>query len=166
MLKDQAGNPLGVLAVVHDITERKRADSAVRQAEAKFRGIFENAVEGIYQTTREGRFVTANSMLARIYGFESPRDLMANASKYPNHFYVEPGRRGQFVRVLEERGTVTGFESLIRRRDGSLVWIMENARVQSDATGRVIGFEGTVVDTTERKQAEESLARPTSDCGP
>jgi len=162
ILKDDKGTAVGILALVHDISERKRAEAALRQAEAKYRSIFENAVEGIYQTTADGRLVTANPMLARIYGFDSPRALMAHAAANPQYFYCDPSVRAEFVRRVLERGAVTGFESQIRRRDGSVVWISENARPLHDAAGKLVGFEGTVVDITERKQAEESL-RETND---
>jgi PAS domain S-box-containing protein len=157
ILKDDQGNPVGILSLIHDISERKRSEAALRQAEGKYRSIFENAVEGIYQTTVNGRLVTANPMLARIFGFDSPRELMAYAAANPNYFYSEPGIREEFVRRVLERGAVTGFEAQIRRRDDSLVWISENARALYDAAGKHVGFEGTVMDITERKRAEESL---------
>lgn len=157
VLKDDRARPVGLLTLVHDISLRKRAEAALRQAEVKYRSIFENAVEGIYQTALDGRLMTANPMMAHIYGFETPRELMAYAASTPHYFYSAPGRRDEFVRTVQERGSVTGFESQIRRRDGTLVWISENARAVHDAAGKVIGFEGTVVDVTERRRAEENL---------
>jgi PAS domain S-box-containing protein len=157
ILRDPRGQPAGLLSLVHDVTERKRAESALRVAEAKYRSIFENAVEGIFQTAPDGRFVTANPMLARTFGFSNPRDMLATAATAANHFYVQAGRRDQFLALLREHGAVTNFESQIRRKDGALVWISENARAVRDAAGTLVAFEGTVVDITERKRAEESL---------
>ncbi|MBY0527649.1 MAG: PAS domain S-box protein [Gemmataceae bacterium] len=157
VLKDAHGQPSGVLAVVHDVSERKQAEEALRQAELKYRSIFENAVEGIYQTTADGAYLTANPMMAHIYGFSSPHDLLTNAANTPNHFYADPNRRAEFVRRVQEQGSLTGFESQIRRQDDSVVWVSENARVVRDADGRILGYEGTVVDITERKRAEERL---------
>lgn len=137
--------------------QRKQAESALRQAERKYRSIFENAVEGIFQTTPAGRYLTANPMLARIYGYDSPRQLMAQLTDIEHQLYVDPQRRKEFRRLLQEREAVWGFESRVYRRDGSTIWISESARTIRDANGRLLGYEGTVVDITQRKQAEAEL---------
>jgi PAS domain S-box-containing protein len=156
-LRGSDGRIVGVCGISHDITERKRTEEALRRTETKYRSIFENAVEGIYQTSVDGRFVTANRMLARIYGFASTEELMAEVSRRQNHLYVQPGRRAEFMRQIRERSALTGFESEILRGDGSLVWISENARAIRSEAGKVVGYEGTVIDITERKQVEEAL---------
>jgi two-component system, cell cycle sensor histidine kinase and response regulator CckA len=156
-LRNPEGQVIGLFGISRDITERKRAEEALARAEAKYRSIFENAVEGIYQTTVDGRFVTANPMLARIYGLPSAAELLATVSGSANHLYVEPGRRAEFMRLMQEQQALTGFESPIRRADGSLVWISENARTLQDASGHIVGYEGTVVDITARKRDEETL---------
>jgi two-component system cell cycle sensor histidine kinase/response regulator CckA len=155
--RDPQGQIIGVVGFARDVTERKRNEEALRQAEAKYRGIFENAVEGIYQTTLDGRFLTANPMLAHMYGFTSPQELLAAFATPEEHFYAEPGRRAEFIRLIRERGSLSGFESLVRRRDGSLIWVSEHARPLLAADGSPLGFEGMVVDITERKWAEETL---------
>ncbi|MBY0526756.1 MAG: PAS domain S-box protein [Gemmataceae bacterium] len=156
-LRDIAGRIVGILGISRDITERRRAEESLRHAEAKYRSIFENAVEGIYQTSVDGRFLTANPMLARLYGFDSPEELIAAVSNHANHLYVEPTRRVEFMQLMQERGAMTGFESQVRRRDGTVIWLSENARAILDSAGRVVGYEGTVMDVTERKRAEERL---------
>src|SRR5262249_25294336 len=90
-LRDAAGRVTGVLGISRDITERRRAVESLRQAEAKYRGIFENAIEGIYQTSVNGRFLTANPSLSRIYGFDTPEELIVAVSDHANHLYAEPG---------------------------------------------------------------------------
>ncbi|MBD1939004.1 EAL domain-containing protein [Microcoleus sp. FACHB-68] len=147
------------VCVQEDITERKRAEEALKQAEEKYRSIFENAVEGIFQTTPEGRYLTANSMLARIYGYDSPAELMATLTDIQHQLYVNPDRRLQFSRLLQERDAVLDFESEIYRKDGSTIWISENARAIRDTGGTLLGYEGTVVDITQRKQAEAELLK-------
>jgi len=156
-LRDPQGRVLGVCGISHDITERVRAEERLRRTESNYRSIFENAVEGIYQTTVDGRFVAANPMLARIYGFASAEELVTAVSRRVNHLYVEPGRRAEFMRQMQEQHALTGFESEILRGDGTLVWISENARAVRDPAGCVIGYEGTVIDISERKQVEEAL---------
>ncbi len=132
---------------------------ALRQAEEQYRTIFENAVEGIFQTTPEGRYLKANPMLARIYGYDAPEDLMVGLTDIAHQLYVDPNRRAAFMSILQENDAVWNFESRIYRRDGSVIWISENARAMRDPDGRLLGYEGTVVDITARKCAEEELAR-------
>ena len=146
-------------AVGIDITGRKRAEEGLRQAEEKYRTIFENAVEGIFQTAPDGRFLSANPALARIYGYNSPEELIGSMTNIRRQLYVKSKRREEFVRLLEENGGVVAFESQIYRKDGTIIWISENARVVRDADGNTIRYEGTVEDITERKEAQEALQR-------
>ena len=145
------------LAVVRDITERKLAQEALHQAEKKYRDIFENAVEGIFQTTRDGRFITANPALARMFGFDSPEELIRERADISLQHYVEPQRREEFKRLLEEHGVVRGFEYQAYRKGGSKIWILEDVRAVRDERGSVLYYEGTSEDITERKWAEEAL---------
>ncbi|MBI3851781.1 MAG: SpoIIE family protein phosphatase [Verrucomicrobia bacterium] len=137
--------------------ERKRAELALLQAEEKYRSIFENTVEGIFQTTADGHYLSANSALARIYGYDSPEELMRAITDIARSLYVDPNRRAEFVRLMQENQIVTGFESQVNRKDGKVIWISENVRVVRDAQGRLLYYEGTVEDITERKRAEERL---------
>ncbi|MGB3509005.1 MAG: adenylate/guanylate cyclase domain-containing protein, partial [Microcoleaceae cyanobacterium] len=142
-----------------DITDRKLAESGLRQAEEKYRTIFENAVEGIFQTTPDGYFLSANPALARTYGYDSPEEMMANLTCLQHQLYGNPERRTQFIQLLQELDVVLNYESQVYRRDGSLIWISENARAVRDREGNLIRYEGTVEDITERKQAQEALER-------
>ncbi len=142
-----------------DITERQQAEERLRQAEAKYRNIFENAVEGIFQTTPEGYFISANPALARIYGYDSPQELITNLGSISDNLYVKPGTREKFVRQLNQCGSIVGFEAQVYRRDGTLTWISENARTVCDEEGNLLFYEGTVEDIAERKEAQEALQR-------
>ncbi|QKD82533.1 PAS domain S-box protein [Thermoleptolyngbya sichuanensis A183] len=144
--------PLAGIAI-----EQARADAALQAAEAKYRGIFENAVEGIFQSTPDGQYLMVNPMLARLYGYESPADLVANLTNIGQQLYVDPQRRAEFVRLMQTVGTVQGFESEVYRKDGSIIWISESARALYDAAGNLIRFEGTVENITRRKRAELEL---------
>jgi len=137
-----------------DITERRRADEALQQAEEKYRSIVENSVEGIFQTTPEGGYISVNPALARMYGYESPADLMASVSDIGYQVYVDPGRRAEFKRLMEEHDVVREFEYRVYRRDGKKIWLSESARAVRDPTGAILFYEGTVEDFTERKRAE------------
>jgi PAS domain S-box-containing protein len=128
-----------------------------RRAEEKYHGLFENAVEGIFQTTVEGRFVTANPALARMLGYGSPEELLENVSNIAEQLYTDPERRAEFDRLVRRDGFVRGFEVQAYRRDGSVMWASLSARAIHDAEGELTGYEGTVEDITERKQAERAL---------
>lgn len=138
---------------------REALQRALDRAEAKFRSAFENAVEGIFQTTPDGHYLYANPALARMYGYASAAELMSGISDIGRQVYVDAERRSQFKRLLAEYDAVRAFESQIRRRDGTVIWISEYARAVRDGRGRLLYYEGTVQDVSERKNAEEALAR-------
>ncbi len=146
---------LGGVAI--DITERKQAEEALRQADQRYQRIFESAVTGIYQTTIEGQYITANPMLARTLGFESLEEMMREVDDLSRQFYVDASRRDEFSRLIREHGVVTGFESEVYRRDGSVIWVSEHAVAIRDTEGAIVAYQGTMIDITERKRAEEAL---------
>ena len=143
--------------VSRDITQRRANEEALRHAEEKYRSIFENAVEGIFQTTPEGKYLDANSSLARIYGFDSVGELRANFSDIAGQLYTEPKRRAEFVAVMNHQGEVSNFESQIRRKNGELIWISENARAVRNENGAIIYYEGTVEDITATRDNKQQL---------
>jgi two-component system, NarL family, sensor histidine kinase UhpB len=146
-----------VVLVHEDITDRKEAEEERRRAEEKYRSIFENAVEGIFQTTVDGRILTANPAMARMFGYASPGELLQAVSDIGDQLYVDPGRREEFYQLALRDGFVSGFEIQMLRKDGSPMWASVNARAIYDAGGDLSGYEGTVEDITERKLAEETL---------
>jgi sigma-B regulation protein RsbU (phosphoserine phosphatase) len=137
--------------------ERHRMDMALLNAEEKYHSVFDHLVEGIFQTTPEGRYLMANAALARIYGYATPEELMQGLTDIGSRLYAREGRRDEFVRFMQEHDTVTGFESQIYRKDGSIIWISENCRAVRDNKGRLLYYEGTVEDITQRQQAEEKV---------
>jgi phosphoserine phosphatase RsbU/P len=150
-------NPQLLGRAIRYAVERQSADAALLEAEEKYRGIFENIVEGIFQTSPDGHYIAANSALARIYGYGSPEELMNSVRDIARKLYVEPGRRSEFIQLMQQHDIVTNFESRIYRKDGSIIWIAENVRAVRDAQGRLVHYEGTVEDITQRKLAEEKL---------
>ncbi len=151
------GLPGEVFIIYRDISIRKQTEERLRGAERKFRSIFENAVEGIFQTTPAGRYMDVNPSLARIYGFATPAELIEHFKDIKNQLYVDPGRRDEFVRIMDAYNEVWNFESRIRKKGGEIIWISENARAIFNEEGEIDHYEGTVVDVTERKRAEEAL---------
>jgi PAS domain S-box-containing protein len=147
-----------ILTALYNITDRKQAEDALRLAEENYRSIFENALEGIFQTSPDGRYISINPAMARILGYESPEEVMKNAPNVAND-YVDQGDRDEFRRLIESQGSVKRFEHQLYRRDGSIIWISESARSVRDADGVLLYYEGIVEDITQRKQEEEALRR-------
>jgi PAS domain S-box-containing protein len=137
--------------------DHERALAAAKAAERKYRRIFENAVEGIYQTTPEGQFLTVNPALARMLGYESPEELMENLNDISNQLYVRPQRREEFIRKIMSEGFVTGFEADVYRRDGAIAVISINSRAVTDQEGNLLHFEGFIEDITESRRLEREL---------
>jgi PAS domain S-box-containing protein len=127
--------------------------------EQRYRGIFQNAIEGIFLTTADGRYLDANPALARIYGYPSPEALQAELHDIARQLYVQPGRRTEFLEIMERDGKVANFESQVRRKDGSIIWISENAVTVRDDFGRLLYYEGFVVDVTARRESEAALQK-------
>jgi len=123
----------------------------------KYRRFFENAVEGIFQTTEQGKYLAANPALARIYGYDSVEAMQIGIQDIAAELYVDPNRRAEFKRLMDEHDVITDFESEVRRKDGTTIWIVENARAYRDDDGYLLYYEGTVEDVTHRKQAEQLL---------
>ncbi|MDX2213829.1 MAG: PAS domain S-box protein [Oculatellaceae cyanobacterium bins.114] len=154
-----AGSVADFVALALESSEHKRTEEALRQAEEKYRSIFENSVTGIFQTTPDGCYISANPALAYIYGYHSPTELIANLTNVGCQLYVDCDRRQEFIELVAEQGRVSEFESQIYRQDGSIIWISENALAVYDSNEQLLYYEGTVEDITERKHAEDALER-------
>src|ERR1700736_376099 len=150
-------NVLRLIVTSQDITERKQAEKALRDAEEKYRSIFEQSSEGIFQNTPDGRFVSANPALARMLGFDSPEELISGREDIKRQGYVDPALRDKFKETLEKNSFIIGFEYEVYRKDGAKIWVAESSRIVRDAEGRVLYYEGSVQEITERKRAEEEL---------
>ena len=159
LVKDDNGNSQFIANVVTDITGQKEAAKALQEAEFKYRSIFENSTEGIFQTTIDGHYLSANPALAKIYGYDTPDELIQSISDIEHQLYVDPHRREEFVRVMDKQDVVYQFESAIYRKDGNIIWISENARAVRGNQGQLLYYEGAVKDITELKKVEEALRR-------
>jgi len=141
------------------VLQHKQTEAALRQTETQYRSIFENAIEGIFQTSAEGKYLQINPSLAKIYGYDSCTDLMESMGDISCQLYVKPQRRQEFIELMQTQGIVSQFESQVYRKNGEVIWIAENARTVKDESGRLLYYEGTVEDITERKNVEESLQK-------
>ena len=149
-----------VLAVANQlgsVIQRKAAEEKLRIAEQRYHSIVENAIEGIFQTNPAGRFISANPALARIFGYSSPEELITGIKDISQQVYVEPNRRGEFIAAIQANNAVFEFESLVYRKDRTIMWVSENTRAVRDSTGTLLYYEGTISDVTARQVAREAL---------
>jgi len=147
----------GTFIIYQCLTKVKETEARALRTEKKYRSIFHNAVEGIFLTTPYGRYLDVNPALAAIYGFSSPEELILHFKDIKKQLYVDPQRRDQFKYLLERDKKIVGFESQVRKKDGTIIWITENARAVYGDGGEISYYEGTVMDISARKQAEIDL---------
>jgi len=137
----------------------EEANESLRLAEENYRSIFENALEGIFQGTPDGLFIRINPAMARIYGYDSPQEMMASITKIGDQIYVDVSSLNEFYRLMQENGQVKSFEYQAYRQDRSIIWVQEDARAVCDSSGNVLYYEGIIQDITQRKRKEEDLQR-------
>ncbi|MBM4339746.1 MAG: PAS domain S-box protein [Deltaproteobacteria bacterium] len=142
---------------VRDITERKRLQTILKQTEEQYKKIYENAIEGIFQIDPAGNLVSANPSLAQIHGYDSPQDLIQTI-KDIRSLYVNPEDHQRLIQLLFQEGAVQNYEAKMVRKDGSLHWISTNVRLVRDTQDKPRYYEGTMMDITHRKMAEEAFA--------
>jgi PAS domain S-box-containing protein len=153
-----------IVAIYDDITERlsaeqagKQAEEALKESKEKYHSIFENAMEGIFQTTPEGRYISVNPALAKILGFETSEEMIKNVTDIGSQLYANPEDRVKFIKLLEKQGSVKNCEIQAYRKDGSKIWVVTNARAVRDANGAMLYYEGSIEDITEHKHMVEEL---------
>jgi PAS domain S-box-containing protein len=155
-VRDNNGQVIGVAGIGRDISARNKVEKALREAERKYRGIFDNAIFGIFQSTPDGRILSINPAMARIFGYDSTEEDIASVTDVAREFYVDPKRREEFKLLMEKTGTVQNFEFEAFRKDGSKVWLAQSARAILQ-NGVVVRYEGMCEDVTERNQLRTQL---------
>jgi PAS domain S-box-containing protein len=153
----QADNDREMIERSMELSSRELLDRnrELVQTEAKYRAIFENVTEGIFQTTPQGRFISVNPAMAKIFGYESAEQLMEGVTDIGTQIYALPQRRKQIEAEIGRHGSITNWESKVRRRDGEMIWISETVRAVRDAEQNILYYEGSAWDITTRKQAEQ-----------
>ncbi|HEY8204564.1 MAG TPA: PAS domain S-box protein [Pyrinomonadaceae bacterium] len=154
---DEHGAPIHMFGTSQDITDRERVEAALREAQQRYRDILDNLHEGVFQTTPEGTFITANRALVQMLGFASEHELIETRRDIAQQHYVNPADRDEFKRRIDLFGKVTGFEFECYCKDGRRIWLSENGRVVRANDGHVLYYEGTARDITDRKQAQSAL---------
>lgn len=154
-LYDSSGNIIGAIESIRDITERMQMEEDLRRSREKYHDIFENSIMGIYQSIPGGRYLSVNTAFARLFGYESPEELIASVTDIGHQFYVNPQDRDRAIKTLLEQGFLEGHELEVRRKDGTKFWVSMNTLIVQDENGT--HYDGTVQDITKRKRAEEML---------
>lgn len=162
-LRDNEGRPLYRVGITRDITKRKQAEEALiasrdalGKAEEKYRNLFLNATEGIFQTSPQGRFLSANPALAHLLGYDSPEQLMKQVTDIRRQVILDD-MRSAYPRMVDETGVIRNFECRVRKADGTVLWASLNGRAIRDEKGKVLHYEGTFQDITRRKLARQQL---------
>ncbi|WP_395023043.1 ATP-binding protein [Dongia sp.] len=157
LAQDPGGN-ISILGTMVDVTDLVESQRAFREAEARYRSIIDNALEGVYISSLDGRMIVANRALAEINGYSSPEELILSVKDIAKEWYVRPERRQEFVDAMARDGEVRNFESEVyRHRSRERIWVQENARLVSDESGKPLYYEGTVQEITQRKNFERQL---------
>ena len=156
---------IAAMAAYHSLARRNQIEQLLQtlQDEASYHAFVDSALEGFFRSTRNGRYLIVNPALARIYGYDSPDQVRAELTDIGQSLYVDASRRGEFEQLISETGIVKDFVSQIRQRDGTLIWISENARTVTDEDGQFLFYEGTVEDISLARASEEAMRRALSE---
>ncbi len=140
------GNPL-IISIILDITEKKKTED-------KFKRLFNSIFDGVYESTPDGRLLTVNPALVKMLGYDSEEELLSKPIK---EMFFNPDEREELIQKIEKNGELRNFELKLKRKDGSIIYVIDNSRAKRDRAGKVISYEGTLTDITKRKIAEERL---------
>jgi PAS domain S-box-containing protein len=148
-----------IVAVARDVTERIRAEHELREAEQKYRSIFENALEGIFRAGMDGRLISANPAMARIFGYGSAQEMIDEVRDMERQLYMDPQDQVEVLRLMRRQGYVAGYEALFRCKDGRVIWGSQHVRPVYGRDGELLYTEGIFQDITDRRKAEEENRR-------
>jgi PAS domain S-box-containing protein len=157
LARDDKGNAV-ILGTMVDVTDLVQSQRAFREAEARYRSIIDNALEGVYISSIDGRMMVANRALAELNGYTAPEELILAVQDIASEWYVNPVRRREFAELINRDGEVRNFESEVyRHKTRERIWVQENARLVRDDQGKPLYYEGTVQEITQRKNFERQL---------
>ena len=159
VLRNAKGEIIAAIECIRDNTGRRQAQEELRQAEERYRSIFENAQEGIYRSTPGGRIIMANPAMAKIFGYASPEELMSGITDVARQLYVDPEERAKIRQILEEQGFVKNYETQLYRKDGSIIWVSMTMRAVRDEKGQLLYYEGMDEDITNRKESADRMRK-------
>lgn len=150
---------VGIRGIALDITENKKVENKLKESEERYRKIFENSTEGIFQTTLEGRYINVNPAFAKMFGFVSPNEMIKKITNIGEQMYVNPKDRERLKILLSKNNSVENFETELYKKNKNKIWISINCHLVKDNDGKVLYIEGTNWDVTKRKEMEEALKK-------
>ncbi|HOG18014.1 MAG TPA: PAS domain S-box protein [Syntrophales bacterium] len=155
-VRNHEGEVFAVLGLFEDVTRRKQMEEQLRESEQRYRELFDNAVEGLYQSTPDGRLISVNMAFSRMFGYASPQEAVKTVTDIGRQIYVNPDDRERSLSIFREQGSVRDFECQMRRKDNSIIWAAINGRLSETPEGNIY-LEGFILDITKRKQDEEEI---------
>lgn len=157
--RDNNGQIIGLLGIFEDITVRKQTEEEIKQSEFKYRYIYDNAIEGMYRTAIDGRAIMANASLANMLGYTSVDEYLNEMNDSLHQVWFNAEERSNYIGILEKQGIIKGYECRLKRKDGTPIWVLVNAKLERDKNGQKIYSEGFISDITDRKLAEIKLLK-------
>lgn len=154
---EKTGEPVGMFGTTQDITAQKKAEKELLEAQQKFQAIFDNTADGIYQSTVDGQFIMLNASMARIFGYETPGDMLRSVTNIGHQLYADPAERRAMADLIARQGHVEDYEIRVITKTKEVIWVSANIRLVEDEKGLTNYFEGTLEDISERKRSEEQL---------
>jgi len=160
LVKDPVSDkPVAVVGTGRNMSKRREWEARLKESEEKYRQIFENAIEGIFLTSLDGRIMSANPSLARMYGYDSPEQMKEEISDVATQLYADPEDRERFKKLILDTNKVEAFETLFKRRDGQKLWVSINAHKVKGETGNILFIQGTTENITAQKEYEDKLKK-------
>lgn len=157
VLFDVLKRPTGMFGTTQDISERFKTEQELRLTKTKFKAIFDNTADGIYQSTKDGKFIMANESMAAIFGYASAAELLATVTDISSQLYADPEERKTMTSLIKANGHIENHEMQMLTKSRQTIWVSANIRIIRDAAGEISYFEGTLEDITMRKKAEEEI---------
>jgi len=158
LIKDHEGNPKYIQGILTDVTKRKNMEEQLKKSEARYRNIFENTLEGIFQSTPQGKYINVNPAFAHIAGYNSPEEMISQVQDI-SQLYVHPQQREEIKEILSSKGIIKDYEIEVFHKEGHKIWLSIYVKAIKDAKGNIIYYEGTAQDITEKKLMGEALRR-------
>jgi PAS domain S-box-containing protein len=159
VLLDEKKRPTGMFGTTQDITERKKVETELLLAQKKNQAIIDNSADGIYQSDIEGKFIMVNLSMARIFGYDSPEELIRSVTDIGKQIYAEPSERSKMALLLLEQGHIENYEIQVLKKNKEVIYVSANIRVVKGENGAISYFEGILEDITDRKKAEEEIKK-------
>ena len=154
VLRDRKGKPIRIMGSATNITERKRAEEALRESEARYRAFFETSRDSVFISSAEGRWIDLNDAAVELFGYAS-REELRNVDM--RTLYADPGGRDKFIALMREKGYVKECPFDMKRKDGSIIHALLTSVVWKDADGNILGYQGTIRDVSEKRRIEKEL---------